>query len=108
MFDGALEQGGWMRGQAPAGTLSARLGEQALELDQDGRFFAAFDRDAGPSAELVATIESRQGMKVACPEEIALGKDWIDIERVERTAHSMIKTGYGQYLQQLISDARKQ
>jgi len=64
VYAGELTQGGWMRGQAPAGTVSARLDGQALALDSEGRFFAAFDRDAGPSATLVAqmadgrTIES--------------------------------------------------
>ena len=83
-----------------------------LNVELLGRGYAWFDTGTHESileaSQFIATIESRQGMKVACPEEIALGKGWIDIERVERTAHSMIKTGYGQYLQQLISDARKQ
>lgn len=55
-YSGELTQGGWLRGQAPAGTVSARLGEQALTLDPQGRFFAAFDRDAGPEARLVARL----------------------------------------------------
>lgn len=55
-FDGELTQGGWMRGQAPAGAVSARLGEQELLLDSEGRFFAAFDRDAAVSSPLVATL----------------------------------------------------
>jgi glucose-1-phosphate thymidylyltransferase len=83
-----------------------------LNVELLGRGYAWFDTGTHESileaSQFIATIESRQGMKVACPEEIALGKDWIDIDRVERTAQSMIKTGYGQYLQQLISDARKQ
>lgn len=63
-FDGQLTQGGWIRGRAPAGTLSAMLGGQPLVLDDEGYFFAAFDRDAGASASLMAqtadgrTIES--------------------------------------------------
>jgi len=60
LFEGALEQGGWMRGQAPAGTISAKLGEEPLKLDAEGRFFAAFDRDAGPETELVATLADGQ------------------------------------------------
>ncbi len=54
VFDGALTQGGWIRGQAPAGTRTARLGDQELALDDDGRFFAAFDRDAGDAVTLTA------------------------------------------------------
>jgi murein DD-endopeptidase MepM/ murein hydrolase activator NlpD len=60
VFDGALEQGGWLRGTAPAGTVSARLGGQPLVLDQEGRFFAAFDRDAGPVALLSARLANGQ------------------------------------------------
>ena len=56
VFAGQLTQGGWIRGQAPGGTVSARLGDQALVLDETGHFFAAFDRDAGPSTRLVARL----------------------------------------------------
>ncbi|PZU16572.1 MAG: peptidase [Citromicrobium sp.] len=53
---GRQTQGGWVRGQAPAGTSSARLGTTPLTLDPQGRFFAAFDRDAGHSQALVAEL----------------------------------------------------
>ncbi|OYX65550.1 MAG: peptidase [Sphingomonadales bacterium 32-64-17] len=55
-FAGETEQGGWIRGQAPAGTVSAMLGDVPLTLDAEGYFFAAFDRDAGPEATLAATL----------------------------------------------------
>lgn len=55
-YAGELTQGGWIRGQVPAGTLSARLDGQQLAFDAQGNFFAAFDRDAGPTAQLVATL----------------------------------------------------
>lgn len=55
-YDGALTQGGWLRGQVPMGAVSARLDDQDLVLDAEGNFFAAFDRDAGESAELVAVM----------------------------------------------------
>ncbi|MGZ3198957.1 MAG: M23 family metallopeptidase [Croceibacterium sp.] len=64
-YAGVVTQGGWIRGQTPAGTVSAKLDDFPLVLDRQGRFFAAFDRDAGPTATLVAklkdgrTIESR-------------------------------------------------
>lgn len=45
-YSGEMTQGGFIRGQAPAGAVSATLGEQALELSSDGQFFAAFDRDS--------------------------------------------------------------
>jgi len=79
VFDGEMTQGGWIRGQAPAGTVSARLGEQGVELDSEGRFFAAFDRDFGTTAELVATLGD--GSTVRSTVTIA-PRDW-DIERVD-------------------------
>ena len=89
----------------------AYLDAGRLNVELLGRGYAWFDTGTHESileaSQFIATIESRQGMKVACPEEIALGKDWIDIDRVERTAQSMIRTGYGQYLRQLVFDARK-
>jgi len=51
---GKLTQGGWIRGKAPAGTASASLGAQRIELAPDGSFFAAFDRDNAGSIELIA------------------------------------------------------
>lgn len=55
-YGGELTQGGWVRGQVPGGTVSARLGDQALAIAPDGSFFAAFDRDAGAAAQLVASM----------------------------------------------------
>ena len=78
VFDGELTQGGWIRGQVPAGTASARLGETELTLDEEGHFFAAFDRDAGPQDVLVAVLED--GREVRSPLSIA-PRDW-NIERV--------------------------
>jgi len=79
LYAGELTQGGWIRGQAPAGSVSARLGEQALSLDPEGRFFAAFDRDAGLSATLSATL--RDGHSIEVPLTIA-PRAW-DIEHVD-------------------------
>ncbi|MGX7951141.1 M23 family metallopeptidase [Tsuneonella sp. HG249] len=66
--DGRLTQGGWVRGQAPGGAVSATLDGQSLALDGDGRFFGAFDRDAGPLATLSARLadgrEVRRSLKV--------------------------------------------
>jgi murein DD-endopeptidase MepM/ murein hydrolase activator NlpD len=55
-FDGQLTQGGWIRGQAPGGTRAASLDGQPLAIDAQGRFFAAFDRDAGSAATLTAQL----------------------------------------------------
>lgn len=79
VVDGALEQGGWIRGQVPGGTDRARLGDQPLVFDRQGRFFAAFDRDAGPAAELVA--ELRGGKRIVTPLAIK-PRDW-QVERVD-------------------------
>ncbi len=53
-FIGAFTQGGWIKGVAPAGTEGLALHGKPVEVEPDGRFFAAFDRDAAPVAELVA------------------------------------------------------
>ncbi len=78
VFNGELTQGGWMRGQAPGGTVSATIGGQSLELDSEGRFFAAFDRDAGTGTSLVARL--RDGRTIESPLAISPRK-W-NIERV--------------------------
>ena len=78
VFDGETIQGGWIRGQAPAGTASARLGEQELVLDDDGYFFAAFDRDEGPQTHLVAVLETGEEVSVQIP---VSPRDW-NIEHV--------------------------
>jgi len=77
-YAGELTQGGWIRGKAPSGAVSATLGETPVKLDAQGRFFAAFDRDAGTSEMLVATMAD--GSIVT--EELAVSpRDW-EIERV--------------------------
>lgn len=78
VFDGQLTQGGWIRGQVPAGTVSARLGEQALAFDGGGRFFAAFDRDAGP----VSTLTARLGNGQAVESALAISPRAWDIEHI--------------------------
>jgi len=78
VFAGELTQGGWIRGQAPGGTVSARLDGEPLTLDSQGRFFAAFDRDAGPSATLSATL--RDGTMTESPVTVS-PRAW-NIERV--------------------------
>ena len=78
-FAGELTQGGWIRGTAPAGASKVMLGEDEVPLDSDGRFFAAFDRDAAPQAALVATLAD--GRTIRSPLTIA-PRDW-NIERVD-------------------------
>jgi murein DD-endopeptidase MepM/ murein hydrolase activator NlpD len=69
VFDGQLTQGGWIRGQVPGGTRSAMLDDTPLIVDAAERFFAAFDRDAPPSAILVARLAD--GREVRTPLQIA-------------------------------------
>jgi glucose-1-phosphate thymidylyltransferase len=66
--------------------------------------------DTGPHENLIEagnfiqTIEHRQGLKVACPEEIAYRKGFIDAEQVAKLAQPLAKNGYGQYLLQLLKE----
>jgi murein DD-endopeptidase MepM/ murein hydrolase activator NlpD len=78
VFAGQLTQGGWIRGQAPGGTRSAALDGVPLALDPQGRFFAAFDRDAAPTATLAAQLAD--GREVRSPVAVS-PRDW-QIERV--------------------------
>jgi glucose-1-phosphate thymidylyltransferase len=55
--------------------------------------------DAG---QYIATIEKRQGLKISCPEEIAYRSGWIDASQLQALATPLAKTGYGQYLLNLL------
>ena len=76
--DSALTQGGWVRGTLPEGTQSAMIGDTPVSFDENGNFFAAFDRDA-PSL-LLLTAEHEIGRSLVQPLSIA-PRAW-DIERV--------------------------
>ncbi|MBV8210706.1 MAG: glucose-1-phosphate thymidylyltransferase RfbA [Burkholderiaceae bacterium] len=56
------------------------------------------------AAQFIQTIEQRQGLKIACPEEIAYRSGWIGAEDVARVAASLKNNGYGAYLQRLLTD----
>lgn len=56
------------------------------------------------SSQFIATLEKRQGLKVACLEEIAYRRHWIDAEQVEKLAYSLAKNSYGQYLYQVLRE----
>lgn len=75
---GELTQGGWLTGTAPAGASAVTLDGQPLAMGQDRRFFAAFDRDAGPAALLGATFADG----TATTRSLAIAPRAWDIERV--------------------------
>ena len=58
------------------------------------------------AGQFIQTLEKRQGFKVACPEEIVWRQGWIDDAQLARLAAPLAKTGYGQYLRQLLSEGR--
>ena len=84
------------------------LEQGALTVEVMGRGQAWLDTGTHESlleaGQFIQTIEKRQGLKVACPEEIAWRQGWIDAGALERLAQPLIKSGYGQYLMGLLSD----
>jgi len=77
-LSGEMTQGGWLRGHVPSGTVEATLDGRALSLGADGAFFAAFDRDAGPAAKLVARLTDGREIE----RDLAVSPRQWDIERV--------------------------
>ncbi len=77
-----------------------------LHLETLGRGFAWLDTGNPDSlleaATFIQTIEHRQGLMIACPEEIAYGRGWIDDDALRVQADALAKTAYGQYLQGLL------
>jgi glucose-1-phosphate thymidylyltransferase len=82
------------------------LREGRLRLEKLGRGFAWLDTGSPESllqaAEFVSTVEQRQGLKIACPEEVAWQKGWIDDAQLERLAQPLMKSGYGAYLMEIL------
>ncbi|MDC9823940.1 glucose-1-phosphate thymidylyltransferase RfbA [Devosia sp. ZB163] len=81
-----------------------------LNVELMGRGFAWLDTGTHDSlleaGQFIATLEKRQGFKVACPEEIAWRNGWIDDEALERLAEPLKKSGYGTYLLQILREGR--
>jgi len=99
------------RGELEITDLNQRyLNDGSLTLERLGRGYAWLDTGTHESlqqaASFIETIEARQGLKVACPEEIAYMKAWIDEAQVMRLAEPLRKSGYGEYLLQLLNRGR--
>ncbi|TAK88667.1 MAG: glucose-1-phosphate thymidylyltransferase [Aquabacterium sp.] len=97
------------RGELEITDVNARyLEAQQLTVEIMGRGYAWLDTGTHDSlleaGQFIATLEKRQGLKVACPEEISWRAGWIDNAQLEALAQPMLKNGYGQYLQRLLRD----
>ena len=84
------------------------LEQNQLSVEIMGRGYAWLDTGTHDSlleaSQFIATLETRQGLKIACPEEIAWRKGWIDAAQLEKLAQPLAKNGYGQYLQRLLKE----
>lgn len=82
------------------------LDQQQLRVEIMGRGYAWLDTGTHASlieaSNFIETIESRQGLKISCPEEIAWRSGWIDATQIEVLAKPLAKNGYGQYLLSLL------
>jgi len=97
------------RGELEITTVNAQYLEQRqLSVEIMGRGYAWLDTGTHDSlleaGQFIATLEKRQGLKVACPEEIAFRSGWINTAELERQAQPLLKNGYGQYLLQILKE----
>ena len=84
------------------------LEQNQLQVEIMGRGYAWLDTGTHDSlldaGQFIATLERRQGLKIACPEEIAWRHRWIDAVQLARLAQPLAKNGYGQYLLRLLQE----
>lgn len=98
-----------VRGELEITDLNRLYLEQGdLRVEIMGRGYAWLDTGTHEmlleASQFIATLENRQGLKVACPEEIAYRQQWIDAAKLEKLAQSLTKNGYGQYLLRLLKE----
>jgi len=97
------------RGELEITDVNARyLAQGQLSVEIMGRGYAWLDTGTHDSlleaGQFIATLEKRQGLKVACLEEIAYRSGWIGAEQLQKLAQPMLKNGYGQYLLKVLND----
>jgi glucose-1-phosphate thymidylyltransferase len=97
------------RGELEITDLNSKYLERGdLSVEVMGRGYAWLDTGTHDSlleaGQFIATLEKRQGLKVACPEEIAYRSGWIDGDQLDRLASPLKKNGYGQYLMKIRSE----
>jgi glucose-1-phosphate thymidylyltransferase len=97
------------RGELEITDVNSRyLANGALNVEIMGRGYAWLDTGTHDSlieaATFIATLQKRQGLVVACPEEIAYRQQWIDGEQLSALAKPLAKNAYGKYLQNLLTD----
>ena len=97
------------RGELEITTVNERYLQQGqLDVEIMGRGYAWLDTGTHDSlmeaGQFIATLEKRQGLKVACPEEIAYRSGWIDAAQMQALAAPMLKNSYGQYLMQVLRE----
>jgi glucose-1-phosphate thymidylyltransferase len=97
------------RGELEITEVNARyLTQGQLDVEILGRGYAWLDTGTHDSlleaSQFIATLERRQGLKVACPEEIAFRAGWIGANELQAQAQPLLKNGYGQYLMRLLKE----
>ncbi len=115
-YDGAAPELATQLNPSPRGELEITdlnrlyLQRHKLTVEIMGRGFAWLDTGTHESllqaGQFIATLEQRQGQKIACPEEIAFRQGWIDVPQLAALAASLANNSYGKYLTQLLNEGK--